>query len=221
MPTTIAVDEPSPGDSAATTSLTFDTVGFLAGDNLPLNLKHLPPPPGPTTTKGPVLMVGGTGVRANLFNPPTAKTLPQMLHENGFDAWILNWRSSIDLPAVKYTLDDAAVQDMPFAVKEVIKHTGADAVKAVIPCQGSCAFMMAITAGLIPGVSVVVSNSAALHPIMPRPARIKLLLAVGLLRRMEVTLNGTVTLVEKWSGTVGFGAAAMKHRSPFRQRRSR
>ena len=25
--------------------------------------------------------------------------------------------------------------------------------------------------------------------------------------------DGTVTLVEKWSGTVGFGAAAMKHRS--------
>ena len=26
-------------------------------------------------------------------------------------------------------------------------------------------------------------------------------------------LDGTVTLVEKWSGTVGFGAAAMKHHS--------
>ena len=78
---------------------------------------------------------------------------------------------------------------MPFAVKEVIKQTGADAVKAVIHCQGSCAFMMAITAGLIPEVSVVVSNSVALHPIMPRPARIKLLLAVGLLNCIEVTLN--------------------------------
>ena len=69
----------------------------MAGDNLPLNLKHLLPPPKPTTAKGPVLIVGGTGVRANLFNPPTAKTLPQMLHENGFDVWILNWRASIDL----------------------------------------------------------------------------------------------------------------------------
>jgi len=29
----------------------------------------------------------------------------------------------------------------------------------------------------------------------------------------ERLLDGTVTLVEKWSGTVGFGAAAMKHRS--------
>jgi len=28
-----------------------------------------------------------------------------------------------------------------------------------------------------------------------------------------VRKNGTVTLVEKWSGTVGFGADAMKHRS--------
>jgi hypothetical protein len=29
----------------------------------------------------------------------------------------------------------------------------------------------------------------------------------------DLRLKGTVTLVEKWSGTVGFGAAAMKHRS--------
>ena len=29
----------------------------------------------------------------------------------------------------------------------------------------------------------------------------------------EHCVKGTVTLVEKWSGTVGFGAAAMKHRS--------
>jgi hypothetical protein len=189
LSTLIPVDERSPADSAATASPTFDTVRFRAGDYHPLNLKHLLPAPGPTTTKGPVLIVGGTGVRANLFNPPTAKTLPQMLHENGFDVWILNWRSSIDLPAVNYTLDDAAVQDMPFAVKEVIKQTGADAVKAVIHCQGSCAFMMAITAGLIPGVSVVVSNSVALHPILPRPARIKLLLAVGVLNTLEATSN--------------------------------
>ena len=35
----------------------------------------------------------------------------------------------------------------------------------------------------------------------------------ALARVAERALRGTVTLVEKWSGTVGFGAAAMKHRS--------
>ena len=53
-------------------------------------------------------MIVGTGTRANIFNPPTTTTLPQMLHDSGFDVCVLNWRSSIDLPAVEYTLDDAA-----------------------------------------------------------------------------------------------------------------
>jgi hypothetical protein len=63
---------------------------------------------------------------------------------------------------------------MPAAANEVRARTEKDTIKAVIHCQGSCAFMMAITAGLLPDVSVVVSNSSALHPIMPRIARIKL-----------------------------------------------
>lgn len=170
-----------------TTPPTFETVPLTAGDNLALNLKHLVPTPDPG--RGPVLMVAGTGTRANIFSPPTAKTLPEMLHENGFDVWILNWRSSIDLPAVPYTLDDAAVHDMPAAVKAVRERTSSADIKAIIHCQGSCAFMMAITAGLIPGVSVVVSNSSALHPIMPPVARLKLPLAVGLLSPRIKTVN--------------------------------
>jgi hypothetical protein len=70
---------------------------------------------------------------------------------------------------------------MPAAANEVRARTEKDTIKAVIHCQGSCAFMMAITAGLLPDVSVVVSNSSALHPIMPRIARIKLPLAVNFL----------------------------------------
>jgi hypothetical protein len=68
---------------------------------------------------------------------------------------------------------------MPAAADEVRARTEKDTVKVVIHCQGSCAFMMAITAGLLPDVSVVVSNSSALHPMMPRIARIKLPLVVN------------------------------------------
>lgn len=183
---------PIPGDAQPTPSAaaevpSFETIPLTAGDGRALNLKHLTPAPTPGC--GPVLMVAGTGTRANLFNPPTTKTLPMMLHARGFDVWVLNWRSSIDLPAVAYTLDDAAVHDMPAAVDEVRRRTAADTIKAIIHCQGSCAFMMAITAGLLPGVSVVVSNSSALHPIMPRMARIKLPLAVGLLSHRVPTIN--------------------------------
>ena len=162
----------------------FETHTFNAGDGRTLNLKHLKAehPNG----KEPVLLVGGTGTRANLFNPPTQNLL-KALSGKGFDLWALNWRSSIDLPAVKYTLDDAAVLDMPKAVEAVKRFADADTIKAVIHCQGSCAFMMAITAGLIKDVSLVISNSSALHPVMPWQARLKLPIAVAFLNREKIT----------------------------------
>lgn len=186
MATAIPTDG-HPIPSAAADAPVFETIGLRARDGWALNLKHLTP--APRSARGPVLMVAGTGTRANLFSPPTPNTLPMMLHARGFDVWALNWRSSIDLPAVPYTLDDAAVLDMPAAVDEVRRLTEADTIKAVVHCQGSCAFMMAITAGLLPGVSVVISNSSALHPIMPLMARLKLPLAVGLLARRVPTIN--------------------------------
>jgi len=111
------------------------------------------------------------------------------LSDKGFDVWILNWRSSIDLPAREYTLDDAAVNDFPAAIEKIQEETKAEKVKAVIHCQGSCAFMMAITAGLLPDVSVVVANSSALHPILPGAAWFKLPLAVNTLGRFMKYLN--------------------------------
>lgn len=162
----------------------FETITFAAGDGRTLNLKHLAPQ-GPPVGEQPLLLVAGTGTRANIFNPPTHNLL-KILSDKGFDLWILNWRSSIDLPAVAYTLDDAAVLDMPLAVREVLNRTETDALKAIIHCQGSCAFMMAITAGLLPNVSVVISNSSALHPVMPWQARLKLPLAVALLNWTRV-----------------------------------
>jgi hypothetical protein len=161
----------------------FETHEFAAGDGRILNLKHLAPLR--QTAHEPVLMIAGTGTRANIFNPPTENLL-KVLSAKGFDVWVLNWRSSIDLPATKYTLDDAAVLDMPMAVQAVKDRTGADTIKAVIHCQGSCAFMMAITAGLIEDVSLVISNSSALHPVMPWQARLKLPLAVAFLNHTKV-----------------------------------
>ncbi len=160
----------------------FETIQFPARDGFMLNFKRLPPESGDGE---PLLMVPGTGVRANLFNPPTQNLLKD-LSGRGFDLWVLNWRSSIDLPWVRYTLDDAAVLDMPSAVWELRKRTGVDKVKALIHCQGSCAFMMAITAGLLPDVKLVISNSVALHPIMPWQARLKLPVAVAFLNYEKI-----------------------------------
>ena len=155
---------------------------FAAGDGFPLRLTRMSadrPTGGP-----PVLLVHGAGVRSNVFNPPEAQTLPDLLAAQGFDVWLLDWRASIDLPPNQWVLDDAAVHDFPAATAKLRELTGASEIKAVIHCQGSTSFMMAMVAGLLPEVSTVVSNAVALHTIVPGLARAKLLYTTPLVARV-------------------------------------
>ena len=151
---------------------TDELIPFTAGDGVHLNLIHVRGEHAPT--KGPVLLVHGAGVRANIFRAPSGRTLVDELVEQGWDVWLENWRASIDIPRRRWTLDDAAVHDHPYAVRTVMEHTKADEVRAVIHCQGSTSFMMSAVAGLVPDVSVVVSNAVSLHPVVNRMAKLKL-----------------------------------------------
>jgi hypothetical protein len=147
-------------------------VPFAAGDGMPLNLIHVRS--SRTPSRGPVLLVHGAGVRANIFRAPSGRTLVDALLDEGYDVWLENWRASIDLPPNKWTLDQAAVNDHPFAVRKVMEETRADSVKAVIHCQGSTSFMMSAVAGLVPDVETVISNAVSLHPVVNRLAKAKL-----------------------------------------------
>ena len=118
-----------------------------------------------------MLLVHGAGVRANIFRAPSGRTLVDVLVDEGWDVWLENWRASIDVPPRRWTLDDAAVHDHPAAVRTVLEHTKADEVAAVIHCQGSTSFMMSAVSGLVPDVSVVVSNAVSLHPVVNRLAQ--------------------------------------------------
>jgi pimeloyl-ACP methyl ester carboxylesterase len=188
--------EPAPEiDLAAPIGMTLptpETVWFQALDGHWLNFKHLPPVRSVIdggVDRGPVILVHGAGVRANLFCPPTAMTLPAMLAAEGFDVWMLNWRSSIDLRPIEWNLDDAAVLDYPAAVQVIRQFTGHDSLKAVIHCQGSCSFLMALVSGNLGSFTTVVSNSSALHPLVPLRARLKLPLAVETFGRMTDWFN--------------------------------
>jgi pimeloyl-ACP methyl ester carboxylesterase len=145
---------------------------FTAGDGTPLNLINVRGEG--QSSKGPVLLVHGAGVRANIFRPPTERTLVDMLLAEGYDVWLENWRASIDIPATHWTLDQAAVFDHPHAVAKVVEETGVDEIKAVIHCQGSTSFMMSAVAGLVPQVKTIVANAVSLHTIVPRFAKTKL-----------------------------------------------
>lgn len=125
-------------------------------------------------TRGPVLLVHGAGVRAELFRPPIPRTFVDALIDEGWDPWLLNWRASIDLEPVPWTLDDAAAHDHPAAVRYVVRETGAESLKAVVHCQGSTSFTMAVVAGLLPEVDTVVSNAVSLHTVVPRLSTLKI-----------------------------------------------
>ncbi len=149
-----------------------ETHFIRAGDGLPVTLIRVRGAPEPT--KGPVLLVHGAGVRAELFRPPVERTIVDALVADGWDVWLFNWRASIDHDPVPWTLDDAAAYDHPAAVRHIVAETGAASVKAIVHCQGSTSFCMSAVAGLLPEVDLIVSNAVSLHPVIPPFARFKI-----------------------------------------------
>lgn len=162
-------------------------IPFRAGDGFQCNLIHVQGERPPT--RGPVLLVHGAGVRANIFRAPVKTTLVDALVERGYDVWLENWRASIDLPPNRWTLDQAAVYDHPVAVKTVLRETGASEMKAVIHCQGSTSFMMSAIAGLVPQVKTIVSNAVSLHPDIPWIERVKSFIALPIVSALTPFLN--------------------------------
>lgn len=170
--TATTVLEPSRAPRISRAEHRSEVLPFRAGDGRLLTLVHVRGPAEPT--RGPVILVHGSGVRAELFRPPIPHTLVDALLDEGWDVWMLNWRASIDLEPTDWTLCDAAVYDHPVAVRKVIEETGATSVAAVIHCQGSTSFALAAAAGLLPEVDRIVSNAVSLHPVIPPFARFKI-----------------------------------------------
>jgi pimeloyl-ACP methyl ester carboxylesterase len=159
-----------------------EVVDVRAGDGVPLNLVH--PRREEPPTRGPVLLVHGAGVRAEIFRPPVERTLVDVLLDAGYDVWLANWRASIDLPPRDWNLDQAAAHDHPALVRAVLEQTGRDSCQAVIHCQGSTSFMMSVVAGLLPEVTTVVSNAVALHPVVPLWSHLKIYKMAPLLSKV-------------------------------------
>ena len=63
--------------------------------------------------RGPVMLVHGVGMRAESFRPLGIRSLVDVLLDDGWDVWMLNWRGSIDLDPIPWTLDDVALQRPP------------------------------------------------------------------------------------------------------------
>jgi hypothetical protein len=123
-----------------------------------------------TPTLGPVLLIPGSGVRAEMYyGQPVGPSCAEYLLGLGYDVWVETWRASIDLPPNDYTLDHAAIHDHPLAVQTILSTCDAEtpgaqvALKAVVHCQGSIGFMMSAVAGWIdPRVTHIVSSAVSL-----------------------------------------------------------
>jgi hypothetical protein len=163
-------------------------IPFDADDGVPLTMLHVTRQ-GAETPRGPVLLVHGAGVRAEIFRPPLEHTLVDALLDDGFDVWMVNWRSSIDLRPIAWTLDDAAAYDYPAAVRLILERTGARTLKAFVHCQGSTSFMISVISGLLPEVTTVVTNAVSLHTILPPWSAIKIRALSPLVRRYSPTLS--------------------------------
>lgn len=114
--------------------------------------------------KGPVLLVHGLGVSSLIFTIDTIDTnLLEYLLEKGYDVWLVDYRSSIRLPAARmpYTADQVATIDLPQAVAQVLQLTGHPDIQVIAHCFGGSTFTMALLAGLTGVRSAVISQVSA------------------------------------------------------------
>lgn len=197
-------------ENTAIQQLNETIVPFTTADGFELNLVHIEGPEKPT--KGPVLLVHGAGVRAHIFRPPLKQTLVDMLVVEGYDVWLENWRASIDMSPSPWNLDLAALNDHPAAVQKVVEETGVEKIKAIIHCQGSTSFMMSLVSGLLPQVSVVISNAVSLHTVLPKMSGIKLNLLATLAGSQYPYLNPQWGLkAPTWRAKIVKGFVALTH----------
>ena len=121
-------------------------------------------------SKGPVMLVHGLGVSSLAFSIDTIDTnLTEHLFAQGYDVWLLDYRSSIELPyaGTQYTADDIAQFDWPAAVNTVRSITGADSIQVIAHCYGAITFTLAMLAGLEGVRSAVCSQVGAHINVLP------------------------------------------------------
>ncbi len=151
-----------------------EVVPFTAGDGRSLSLVHVWRSGPGAGSRGPILLVHGAGVRAEIFRAPVDRTIVDVLLDAGYDVWLEDWRASIEHEPNAWDLDQAAVHDHPEAVRTVCERTGATTLAAIVHCQGSTSFTLSAVAGLVPQVTTIVSNAVSLHPVVPGFSRFKL-----------------------------------------------
>jgi hypothetical protein len=125
----------------------LEVVELRAEDGTALRLHHAPGGP-----RGAVILAAGTGMTGlSMCLDTTRRSLAERLHQEGFDVWLLDWRSSPYLPAhaAPYTLDDVARYDWPAAVRAVRERTGLPRVSALGHCLSAPCLIFSLLRGYL------------------------------------------------------------------------
>ncbi|WP_030946413.1 alpha/beta hydrolase [Streptomyces sp. NRRL S-646] len=134
-----------------------------------------------------VLLLHGHTASADMFLLPEIRNLVDVLLDDGYEPWLLDWRGSCRLPynatGQKYTYDDVALHDIPAAVAHIRSRIGDDRpLFAVAHCIGALTLSMSMTAGLVPGLAGVVAQGVFLTPKLGGRTSLRMSLAQELLK---------------------------------------
>ncbi|MGH6654869.1 MAG: alpha/beta hydrolase [Actinocrinis sp.] len=195
----------------------IEEIAFLAGDGTPLWLSRVAVP---GETKRPaVLLLHGHTASSEMFLQPETRNLVDVLMDEGYEPWLLDWRGSCRLPYNEtgrtYTYDDVALYDIPEAV-EIIRARIADRPLFVVAhCLGGLSLSMSLVAGLVPGLAGVVTQGVFLTPKLPARTSVRMTLGNELLRSRLDHIPIDVRRTGLWSRyTALFALAARKADCP-------
>ncbi|SDZ25768.1 Lysophospholipase, alpha-beta hydrolase superfamily [Amycolatopsis xylanica] len=193
-----------------------EEIPFHAADGVRLGLTRV----GTGSTDRPaVLLLHGHTASADMFLVPEIRNMVDVLVDNGYEPWLLDWRGSCRLPynetGRRYTYDDVALHDIPAAVSYIRGRIGDRPLFAVAHCIGSIALSMSMTAGLVPGLAGVVSQGVFLTPRLPGRMSRRMTVAGELMKNRFDHIPVDFRKVGLWSKyTPLFALAARKAQCP-------
>jgi alpha-beta hydrolase superfamily lysophospholipase len=133
-----------------------------------------------------VLLLHGHTASADMFLLPETRNLVDVLLDDGYEPWLLDWRGSCRLPynetGRRYTYDDVALYDIPEAVAHIRGRIGERPLFVVAHCIGSLTLSLSMAAGLVPGLAGVVSQGVFLTPKLAGRTSLRMSVAGELLK---------------------------------------
>jgi len=160
-----------------------EEIPFWAGDGARLGLTRID---SGESDRPAVLLLHGHTASADMFLLPEVRNLVDVLLDDGYEPWLLDWRGSCRLPynetGRKYTYDDVALYDIPEAVSHIRGRIGDRPLFVVAHCIGSLTLSLSMTAGLVPGLAGVVSQGVFLTPKLAGGTSLRMSLAGELLK---------------------------------------